>query len=70
MKELLIQYRHTIFFTIIGMIIVTMIFTIGFWKSLFAIIIIGIFVFIGYSMDRGVNIRGNMEEIWNKKDWR
>lgn len=70
MKELLLQYKNTVIGFLIGLALVILIFTIGFWKSLFALIIIGTCVFIGFSIDQKINVKGYIDEIWNKKDWK
>ena len=71
MKEIFEKYKYSIIFGVGGLLLVSLMFTIGFWRSLLSIIIVGICVIIGFSKDRDVNVKDYFDDFWsNKKEWK
>ena len=71
MKEIFEQYKYNIIGGIAGLFLAALFFTIGFWKSILSIIIIGIGMVIGFSKDRDVNVKEYFDDFWtNKKEWK
>lgn len=67
----MLTYKNTIIGGLIGLIVAILIFTLGFWKTVLAVLIIGTGLFIGFSMDRKVDVKEYFEDFWsNKKEWK
>lgn len=65
------MYKNTIIGGLIGLIVAILIFTLGFWKTVLAVLIIGTGLFIGFSMDRKMSVKEYFEDFWsNKKEWK
>lgn len=71
MKDIFEQYKYTIVGVAAGILLVALFFSLGFWKSIIGIIIVGICAVIGFSKDKDVNVKEYFDDFWsNKKDWK
>lgn len=71
MKDIFEQYKYSIIGGCAGILLASLFFTIGFWKSIISIAIVAIGIFIGFSKDKDVNVKEYFDDFWtNKKDWK
>ncbi|MBQ9624497.1 MAG: DUF2273 domain-containing protein [Clostridia bacterium] len=71
MKEFLEKYKYSIIGGAAGLILVILFFTVGFWKTLLGLVIIGVCAIIGLSKDNNVNVKEYFDDFWsNKKEWK
>lgn len=71
MKDIFEQFKYTIIGGAAGLLIAALFFTIGFWKTIISIAIIGVGAILGFSKDRDVNVKDYFDDFWsNKKEWK
>lgn len=71
MKDIFEQYKYSIIGGLGGLILCALFFTIGFWKSIISLAIIGICALVGLSKDKDVDVKDYFDDFWsNKKEWK
>ncbi|HRX57332.1 MAG TPA: DUF2273 domain-containing protein [Eubacteriales bacterium] len=64
------KHKFTILFVLIGLILMILFFTIGFWKTILLALILVLCFFVGYLLDRGgpEGFRAFFGQLFKKKE--
>ncbi len=67
MKDFIYQYKYTIICAVAALILVILFFTLGFLKTIIALVLIGIGGIIGFSKDKDIDVKNYFDDFWNNK---
>ncbi len=67
-KAFLRQYFYTILGALLGLVIAVLFMTIGFWRSLLLLVLVGGFAYLGHWLDGGPRFQRFVESILRDRD--
>ena len=71
MRDIINKYKYSIVGGLTGLVLCSLFFTIGFWKTVISLAVIGIGALLGFSKDKDVDVKDYFDDFWsNKKEWK
>ncbi|NLI52740.1 MAG: DUF2273 domain-containing protein [Clostridiales bacterium] len=66
--EFVKQHKFTVLLVLVGLVLAILFFTIGFWRTILLFLILALFFFLGYMLDKGgpEGIRDFFHKLFSK----